>query len=451
MKFTEQGLRANLITEQFTMLKRLFEYITNDIWKIHTHELSGAKIRTIRQVKIILLSVRGFRADNCYLRASALTYYTMLAIVPILALAFGISKGFGLEENLQIMLYKNFDGQKEVIDKIVLFSNNLLDDTKGGVIAGVGIVILLWAVIKLLGHIEKAFNDIWGIKQNRNYIRKFTDYLSIVLVCPILLIVSGSLTVIVTTKLAAVVHGSSSFQLTLSSATQYIIIWLLFSFIYLFMPNCKVKIKYALVAGIIAGTVFILMEFIYIRFQIGVVRYNAIYGSFAAIPLFLLFIQIGWVIVLTGAEISFALQHIEEFEYDYTISNLSNKTKKILFLRITALIVKDFCKGSPAQTSVDISQRLKLPMKLTGELLYELVQAKVLAEVKNPDDLRSTYLPTCGTEKITLYHVIKSLNISEKKNLQIVRTKEIDTLDNSISEFNRLIENSPSNILLKDL
>ena len=451
MKFTEQGLRANLITEQFTMLKRLFEYITNDIWKIHTHELSGAKIRTIRQVKIILLSVRGFRADNCYLRASALTYYTMLAIVPILALAFGISKGFGLEENLQIMLYKNFDGQKQVIDKIVLFSNNLLDDTKGGVIAGVGIVILLWAVIKLLGHIEKAFNDIWGIKQNRNYIRKFTDYLSIVLVCPILLIVSGSLTVIVTTKLAAVVHGSSSFQLTLSSATQYIIIWLLFSFIYLFMPNCKVKIKYALVAGIIAGTVFILMEFIYIRFQIGVVRYNAIYGSFAAIPLFLLFIQIGWVIVLTGAEISFALQHIEEFEYDYTISNLSNKTKKILFLRITALIVKDFCKGSPAQTSVDISQRLKLPMKLTGELLYELVQAKVLAEVKNPDDLRSTYLPTCGTEKITLYHVIKSLNISEKKNLQIVRTKEIDTLDNSISEFNRLIENSPSNILLKDL
>jgi len=451
LKFTEQGLRANLITEQFTMLKRLFEYITNDIWKIHTHELSGAKIRTIRQVKIILLSVRGFRADNCYLRASALTYYTMLAIVPILALAFGISKGFGLEENLQIMLYKNFDGQKEVIDKIVLFSNNLLDDTKGGVIAGVGIVILLWAVIKLLGHIEKAFNDIWGIKQNRNYIRKFTDYLSIVLVCPILLIVSGSLTVIVTTKLAAVVHGSSSFQLTLSSATQYIIIWLLFSFIYLFMPNCKVKIKYALVAGIIAGTVFILMEFIYIRFQIGVVRYNAIYGSFAAIPLFLLFIQIGWVIVLTGAEISFALQHIEEFEYDYTISNLSNKTKKILFLRITALIVKDFCKGSPAQTSVDISQRLKLPMKLTGELLYELVQAKVLAEVKNPDDLRSTYLPTCGTEKITLYHVIKSLNISEKKNLQIVRTKEIDTLDNSISEFNRLIENSPSNILLKDL
>jgi len=433
------------------MLKRLFEYITNDIWKVHTHEISGGKIRTIRQAKIILLSVRGFRADNCYLRASALTYYTMLAIVPILALAFGISKGFGLEENLQIMLYKNFDGQKQVIDKIVLFSNNLLDDTKGGVIAGVGIVILLWAVIKLLGHIEKAFNDIWGIKRNRNYIRKFTDYLSIVLVCPILLIVSGSLTVIVTTKLAAVVHGSSSFQLVLSSTTQYVIIWLLFSFIYLFMPNCKVKIKNALIAGIIAGTVFILMEFIYIRFQIGVVRYNTIYGSFAAIPLFLLFIQIGWVIVLTGAEISFALQHIEEFEYDYNISSLSNKTKKILFLRITALIVKDFCKGSPAQTSVDISQRLKLPMKLTGELLYKLVQAKVLAEVKNPDNLRSTYLPTCGTEKITLYYVIKSLNISEEKNLQIVRTKEIETLDNSIKEFNHLIEKSPSNILLKDL
>ncbi len=158
----------------------------------------------IKQLRILLLATRGFGQDQCPLRASALTFYSILSIVPVVAMAFGIAKGFGFQEILENQLMEKFSGQEDVMIRVVDFAHSLLENTKGGMIVGIGIIVLLWTVIKLLAHIEGSFNDIWEVKKSRSYGRKFSDYLSIMLISPLLIIMSSSATVFITTKIALI-------------------------------------------------------------------------------------------------------------------------------------------------------------------------------------------------------------------------------------------------------
>ncbi|MBP7161931.1 MAG: YihY/virulence factor BrkB family protein, partial [Candidatus Omnitrophica bacterium] len=190
-------------------IRHLIQFLKVDIWRIRMHKLSRTKSFWLKQLRIMLLAFRGFDEDKCQLRASALTYYSLLSIVPLVAMAFGIAKGFGIEKILEKQLYEKLAGQEEVVERIISFSQTLLETTKGGVIAGVGVAILFWTVIKVLGNIESSFNDIWGIRKSRTWGRKFSDYLSIMLICPLLLIMSSSITVLVTSQVKLVVEKIS--------------------------------------------------------------------------------------------------------------------------------------------------------------------------------------------------------------------------------------------------
>ncbi|HOX15820.1 MAG TPA: YihY/virulence factor BrkB family protein [Smithellaceae bacterium] len=178
--------------------KRLFgliNFIKNDIWRIRHTNLPRGKSFFLSPLRVLILSIRGFDEDKCHLRASALTFYSLISIVPVAAMAFGIAKGFGFEKILEAQLRSRLSGQEEVLNKVIGFSHSLLDSTRGGLIAGVGLIVLFWAVIKVLGQIEGSMNDIWGIKEGRSFGRKFGDYLSLMLICPVLIILSSSVTI----------------------------------------------------------------------------------------------------------------------------------------------------------------------------------------------------------------------------------------------------------------
>ena len=439
------------------LISKTIDFLRTDIWRISLKTLPGKRSFLIRQLRVIILAVRGFDEDKCQLRASALTFYSLLSFVPVVAMAFGIAKGFGFEKLLEKELLEKFPSQQEVLSQVIGFAHSMLENTKGGMIAGIGLLVLFWTVIKVLSHIERSFNDVWEIKEGRRFGRKFGDYLSIMLIAPLLIILSSSITVFIQTQIElitekiAVLGMFSAFIFPLFSLSPYVVIWLLFTFLYVFLPNTKVDFKSGVLAGIVAGTLFQVTQLLYISFQVGVAQYNAIYGSFAALPLFLVWLQISWLIVLFGAEISFAHQNVDTYEFESDCKQISADFKQLLSLQIAHLLVKTFANGELPLTASQISHSLEIPIRLVRQILYELAQSGTLAEVKTEDEQIFAYQPACDIHGFTVKFIIDALEQHGTSNLPVAQTKELHILSDTLKTFKDAMEHSPENRLLIDI
>lgn len=404
-----------------------------------------------------MLSFRGFSKDKCQLRASALTFYSLLSIVPIVAMVFGIAKGFGLEATIEHRLYEQFEAQKEVIDHIVEFSRRLLENTKGGVIAGIGVAILFWAIIKGLSNIEESFNEVWGVQKPRTLIRKTSDYLSLLLVAPVFLVMSSTVTLAVTGQITTFMERITllgpltSVVFLLLKLMPYVVLWGLFTFIYIFMPNTKVQLKSALIAGIISGSLFQIFQVLYIDFQIGVSKYNAIYGSFAALPLFLLWLQISWLIVLLGAELSFAHQNVRTYEFEPDYLRVSHAFKRLLSLKIVKMMIEHFLRGKPPLDEMQISHELEIPIRLIRLILFELTNAGLISQIKTKDDRIASYQPAVGSDSLTIKYVLDTLDQHGTDKIPLAQSKDLEQLSISLNAFGELIKKSPYNKPLKNV
>ena len=440
-------------------LNKMIDFVTVDIWRLRLEDLPFGKSFLIKQVRIILLTLSGFNEDKCFFRASSLTFNTLLSIVPVVAILFGVAKGFGFEAVLQREILEKFPGQaqQQVLTKVIGFAQSLLGTAKGGIIAGIGTVILLWSVINVLSHIEASLNDIWEIKEHRSWGRKFSDYLALMLLSPLLFIVSSSATVFVTTQITQLTSriallGIISPLIFLSfKLIPYVLIWILFTIIYILMPNTKVNFKAGLMAGVIAGTIFQIVQWAYINFQIGAAKYNAIYGSFAALPLFLMWVQISWWVVLFGAELSFANQNVSTYEYEPDAKNVSPAFKKLLTLQIAHLLVKNFVEGNLPLTDTEISSLLKMPIRLVHSILYDLVQSRVISETRTDEDQKFGYQPARDISTITIQYVIDAIDQNGTNSIPVARTEEFETLSHALEKFRDEMEASPANKLLKDI
>ncbi len=433
------------------------QFLKTDIWRIRSSKLTGQKSFWIRQLRIILLAIRGFGEDKCQLRASALTYYSLMSVVPVVAMAFGIAKGFGFEKLLEEKLLGGLPGQEEVAQQIIGFARSFLENSRGGLIAGIGIVALFWTVIKVLGNIESSFNDIWGIRAARTAGRKFGDYLSIMLICPILIIMSSSVTVLVTSQITLIVEKLAFLGpvgdavLFFLRVLPYTVIWIVFTFVYKFMPNTRVQLKSALIAGIIAGTSFQVVQLTYIYFQVGAAKYGAIYGSFAALPLFLIWLQLSWLIVLFGAEVSFAEQNVETYEFEADCLKVSHSFRELLSLNIAHLCVKKFRQAEKALSADEVSHELEIPVRLVRQILYELVEARVLSEVKLDDTETMAYQPARDIDDLTITNVLNQLNQQGVNWIPLDNTGDLEKLKGRLMQFQEGIEKSPANVPLKDI
>jgi membrane protein len=432
------------------MVSKIRDFIKTDIWRIRLEDLPRTKSFFIKQLRIVLLASRGFNEHKCRLRASALTFYSLLSVVPVVALAFGIAKGFGSDKILEKTLLEKFPGQEEVLVQVVNFAHSLLEQTKGGLIAGIGVAVLFFIVVRLLSNIEYSFNDIWGIKEQRSIGRKLSDYLSIMLICPFLVIMSSSITVFITTQIAHITE-KFAFIFFMLKLLPFCMIWGVFAFIYIFMPNTKVNFKSGLIAGMIAAAGYQVVQFAYINFQVGVVHYNAIYGSFAALPLFLIWLQISWLIVLFGAEISFTLQNINTHEFETDCLLVSSSFKKLLSLQTSHLLIKNFSDGHKPLTAMQISHTLETPIRLVSQILYELVESGITSEIKTEENKEFAYQPARTINVLTIKYIIDALEQRGVDNIPVAQTKELKTLSETLQTFNDTIEKSPANRLLKDI
>lgn len=435
------------------IFKELIEFITTDIWRIPLRELPKTKSFFIKQLRIILVALRGFSENKVQLRASALTFYSLLSIVPVVAMIFGIAKGFGFQERLQKELITKFEGQQEVLEYILDFSQRLLENTKGYTIAGVGVILLFWSVMKLLGNIENSFNSIWQIKNPRPFIRKFSDYLTMMLIAPVFILLSSSVTVFVTSyfdKFASDYAFLEHFRFLLS-LMPYILVWLLLTIIYMVMPNTKVTFKSAFIGGIIAGTIFQVTQWIYVYFQVGINKYGAIYGGFAAVPLFIIWLQLSWSIVLLGAEISFANQNVDRYEFESDARHISSRFRRLVSLMISNLVIKNFAVGKKPLTATEISQEIKVPIRIIRDIIYELVEVNIFSESVSDNPKVRSYQPAIDINVITIDMVLKRLEERGSQHITISKNKEYQKLTEVLESFDESIMKSPSNQLLRDI
>lgn len=408
-------------------------------------------------VRLILFSVKGFKQDKCSLRASALTLYTLFSIVPVMAMAFGIAKGFGFQQFLETKVLALFAGQEEVINTILEFSNNLLNRTKGDLVAIFGIILLIYFLVKLMGHIENAFNRIWWVKDDRPLIRKISDYITISIAAGLLVIFSSSATIFITTrlekfleflKLPAGIENLISFGFNIF---PFVSIWILFVFFYVLIPNTKIDVRAAVAGGMIAGTAFQVAMIVFFKFGVIVSNYNAIYGSFAALPLFLVWLQISWITLLFGAEIAFAWENTATQESDeWVYEDTSIRLQKLISLRIVLFCVNRFIKKESPATSREISRELKIPLKMTITLIEKLVDSNLLFEICFSRGRRG-YSPAVDIESLTILDVISAFEQQGDKGIQVGGTLEFEALDESLNAFACAAKNSLGERKLKDI
>jgi len=436
---------------------KVIQFLKTDIWRIRERDFSRSKWFLIRQLRILILSLRGFADDRCQLRASALTFYSLLSLVPVVAMVFGIAKGFGFEKTLQRQLLEKLEVHGEVVTKVIGFAHALLESAKGGVIAGIGGVILFWAIIKVLSNIENSFNDIWGVKKPRSLGRKISDYLSLMLICPFLFVMSSTITVVITSQIKLIISkiellgAVSPAILFILKLLPLVVLWILFAFIYIFMPNTKVNFRSGALAGIIAGTIYLIFQMAYITFQIGVAKYNAIYGSFAALPLFLIWLQVSWLIVLLGAEMAFAHQNVDTYDFEPDCLRVSQSFKKLLSLRIVHLLVKNFSSAQNPWNETQISKKLEIPIRLVRQILYELVESGVIAQIKVDEDRMVGYQPARNPETMTVKYVMDALEQHGTDDIPIAESEELKKLSECLKTFGDLIDKSPANRRLQDI
>jgi len=438
-------------------IHQVIEFLSRDIWRIRQKDLPPPKLFLIRLLRILILSIRGIMQDRGALRASALTFYSMFAVVPVVAMVFGIAKGFGFEKGLEKNILKALEGQEEIALRIIGFAHTLLENVKGGLVAGIGLLILFYTIIMILSHIESAFNDIWGIKKGRSLGRKISDYLSMILVGTFFFIMSSSLTVFITSGVTLALEKVTILQVLrpgiffLFQLLPYVALWILFSFMYIFLPNTKISMKSGILGGVIAGTMYHIFQWGYISLQIGVTKHNAVYGSFAALPLFFIWLRFSWLIVLFGAEISFANQNVETYEFEEECLTVSQSFKRLLSLKVAHSLVKRFTAGEKPWDAPTIAHELEIPVRLVNQILFELVESGIASEVMVDQDKNAGFEPARDPDTMSIKYVIDALEKRGSDNVPVAKSETLNQISGSLKAFSELVEKSEANKLLKEI
>ncbi len=490
-------------------MKAIVQFLTHDLWRIRMENEPFSRRVWLFPLRLVMMTFREFNRDQCSLQASALTFYTLLSIVPVLALAFGVAKGFGLHRTLEAEVRKlasggniveidptpanepdmvttptltaeasatteglamdamasaddastttvtNLtEGQAQVVDQAINFASNMLDNAQGGVVAGLGVIVLLWTVIKLLGNIEYSFNIIWHVREGRSWVRKLSDYLSVMMISPVLFLISTSATAFLASRFLMVVEGNEWLAI-LGGPTRFallglpsLLFGLLFAFVYLFMPNTRVNPSSALYGGLFAGVLYQLTQYAYVRFQIGISGANAIYGTFAALPLFLTWLQLSWMIVLLGAEFAYSHQYAHLGEVTDEEGPLSPRARRLVALCLAKASMDDFAAARPAPAAEELAARLAIPMGTAKDVLGDLVEAGVLSEVVHKGGING-YQPAAEAQHLKIGEVIARLDALGRNDVPLAETEDRRQIESALEALQRHLRESDWNAALR--
>ncbi len=392
-------------TSQLTLRGKI-KYL---LWEQNPGDLSLLQRISLRQVQTIALVIRDFGINQCLLRASALTYYTMLSLVPLLALTFALLKAFGVQNLLQPLIIEKLNvGDGQVADVILGYINN----TQVTQLGAVGLIFLIIAVVSLLTNVEKSFNYIWGVKNVRPLLRRFSDYLSVILAGPVLIISAISMTSTLASN--SLVQKLIEMQmvgnliLLLFKVAPFFFMWLAFTGLYVFMSNIKVEWRAAFFGGVVGGTLWQIAQVGYVHFQVGVGRYNAIYGTMAALPIFMVWLYLSWVIVLFGLGVCYAKQNLRTSGRDLRGSEVSRNSFEQVSLALLVTLADRFTKGEPALSNEQLAKFLFIPPRLCRSIIELLLKIGFVSELCTLSG-RCQYQLGRSAEDLSLAEILKKM------------------------------------------
>lgn len=432
----------------------IVRFIQVGIWQIGRGDVSPLQFLLLEILKKLILAIRFFTTKRVVSEAAALTYSTLLAIVPIMAVVFAIARGFGYSRYIELWFRDAFKSQPQAADVIVGFVNSYLVHTKSGIFLGVGLVFMLYTVLMLVSNIETTFNNIWQVKKPRSIFRTFTDYLAMFFIFPIIIVLTSGVTIFVATaadKLPDILLLGPMVRL-LIDLSPYVLMSLMFIGLYVFMPNTHVRVNNAIVPGILAGVAMQWLQLFYIHSQIWVSSYNAIYGSFAALPLFMLWVQISWTICLFGAELCYANQNLEYYDYNQQTADVSHRYRIMLCAMLMSKVCKRFDTGGRPYTAMQLKQETGIPIRIVNDLLYELTDVRLLIEI-NSDEKGgySQYVPAENVERLSVGVMIDRIEANGKWRLSLPLHKIRGPQWSRLLEIRSDYLKNARKIMLKDL
>lgn len=418
------------------------------IWSVNEKQLNFWEKLGLGILKRLVITWECITKNNIMNYASALTYSSMLAAVPVLAIVFAIARGFGFDTIIALRLKSSLEGNPDIADTILYFVESYLQHTKGGVFIGIGLIFLLYTLLSLTSNIEQAFNTIWFVKRSRSIYRQIIDYIGIFLILPFVVVITSGMGIFLQT-FRTLLPNTQLLGKTMSLILQispFIVVVIAFVLLFTLMPNTRVKWRYTIGPSILTGIVFMAVEWLYVHYQIKLSAYNAIYGSFAAIPLFMLWLQISWCICLFGAQLCYANQSLHTYAFERISDELSRRYRDTLILLLMSRICKHFASGLNPFTAHRLAVDTHLPDSLVGILLGELTRVQLLVEVRNQPGDEPHYLPAIDIHRITVgmvTHRIDSHGIENPSLVWQVGTPEWDTL--------RRLRNQGEDALLIDI
>lgn len=436
-------------------ISNLINFLTNDIWRLDSQDVSGKRNIFYNGLKAIIMTVRNTMELQLNVRAASLTYRTLLSLVPGLAVLFAVARGFGLLNIIKGQISTYFPGQEEILLQVTEFIDNSLEHAQGGVFAGVGVIVLLYTVFILFSDIENNFNTIWQLSKGRTIQRRVSDYFALIFIMPIFIVLNSALTIMISSS--TVYFDAFSYILNplvtqVLNILPFFIIILVLTLLYKFMPNTKVKFVNALIAGFVAGTALQIFQLVYISGQLWITKYNAIYGSFAALPLLLLWMQLSWNIVLMGVELSFSLQNIRKFYFEKETKNISRRYNDFFTILIASLIAKRFATEKLPLTVDEISEKHAIPIRLTNQIIDLLQELQIISPTPDEEDPDvMAFQPAFDINLMSVKLLMSKIDVYGSESFKIDADIEFKSHWDALMRSRESLYSVEGDVLLKDL
>jgi membrane protein len=406
-------------------LRKLSDFLRNEVW--HDPKDAGRLYFFYYQaVRIILLTIHGLKNRMILLRASALSYATLLAIVPLLAIAFSMLKGLGFHSRLENVLINFLTAEQEELSSRII---EYIANTNFKALGAFGTALLIYASVMMLSNVERTFNELWGVPQQRTISRKISNYISVLFLGPFLMVLSTAMIASFSSNtVVTALLGYNIFEhffILFSKIIPHATLWVAFTVMYILMPNTRVRFIPALIAGIICGSIWEGAFRIYTDFNIGLTKYNTIYGTFAVLPIFFIWLYISWLIVLIGAQLSYAIQNVRTYQQEVNFYNVGYDQKEEMALNIMLKISALFHNGLAHMGVEDLAGALDVPVRLVREITQKLCDRGLLQEISGDE---VTLQPSMNIGLISVFDVCEALRNEENRQWQVDAKEQNDML-----------------------
>jgi membrane protein len=390
-------------------IQRFKEFIQYDLWRQSHMGVHAPKKRLLyRFLQTIILVARGFKDQVLVVRANSLSFALLFAFIPMMALIYAIARGFGFEELLKDTLSSSFLAEANIAPVLLEWIERYLETAREGLFLGIGLVVLIWAVYAFFNMLEKSFNSIWNVQQSRSFGRRLTNYVMTLLLVPVLVVMTSGISIFLnsTDVLAPVLQAIEPIRKVMLRIVPLIASTAVFTWIFIAIPNTKVKFSTAIVPGVLMGMLFQVVQSFSMYLVVLFTRMSIVYGAFSAIPLILIWLNITCWLLLIGAELAFAIQNNDMFAYERDIENMSRRYKDYVMLYLLAMIIQRFEQATKPETALQMAEQHQLPIRLVGQLLTRLEEADIIRRVYLEDEEDAAFVPALDTKLISVEMVL---------------------------------------------